>query len=139
MAVTNILLDTNAYVAFKQGKAEAVEILQYAPRIAISSTVLGELLAGFAVGTREATNCAELQQFLDSERVHVMAVDNVTAEYYALVYSSLRRKGRPIPTNDLWIAATAIQHGYVLFSYDAHFKEIDGLLVGNTLIDIRLL
>jgi tRNA(fMet)-specific endonuclease VapC len=139
MAINDILLDTNAYAAFKQGQPEAVEVIQRAPHIYLSTTVLGELLAGFAVGTREARNRAELQQFLESERVRVLSVDNVTADYYAVVYSSLRRKGRPIPTNDIWIAATALQHHCMLFSYDIHFKEVEGLLAGNTLIDLRLL
>ena len=61
MAVNDILLDVNAYAAFKQGQAEAVDIVQRATRLALSSTVLGELLAGFAVGSREAKNHAELQ------------------------------------------------------------------------------
>jgi predicted nucleic acid-binding protein len=138
MAVTDILLDTNAYVAFKQGHSEALEIVQRTPRMALSSTVLGELLAGFAVGSREAKNRAELQQFLASDRVHLLTVDDGTAAYYATVYRSLRNKGRPIPTNDMWIAASALQHGYALFSYDGHFQDVDGLLVGATSIDLML-
>jgi predicted nucleic acid-binding protein len=138
MAVTDILLDTNAYVAFKQGHSEALEIVQRTPRMALSSTVLGELLAGFAVGSREAKNRAELQQFLASDRVHLLTVDDGTAAYYATVYRSLRNKGRPIPTNDMWIAVSALQHGYALFSYDGHFQDVDGLLVGATSIDLML-
>jgi predicted nucleic acid-binding protein len=136
MAVTAILLDTNAYAAFKQGQADAVEIVQRATNLALSSTVLGELLAGFALGSREAKNRAELQQFLASERVHILTVDDGTAVYYATVYRNLRQKGRPIPTNDMWIAASALQHGYALFSYDGHFQEVDGLLVGATPADL---
>lgn len=139
MAVNNILLDTNGYTAFKQGRPEAVEIVQSAPHLALSSTILGELLAGFAVGTHEARNRAELQLFLASERVHLLIVDDGTAVYYATVYRLLRRKGRPIPTNDMWIAASALQHGYALFSYDGHFQYVDGLLVGATAADLMLL
>jgi tRNA(fMet)-specific endonuclease VapC len=138
MAVNEILLDTNAYAAFKQGQAEAVDIVQRATRLALSSTVLGELLAGFAVGSREAKNRAELQQFLGSDRVHILPVDEGTAAYYASVYRSLRSKGRPIPTNDMWIAASALQHGYALFSYDGHFQHVDGLLVGASPTDLML-
>lgn len=127
-----ILLDTNAYVAFKQGQPDALEIIQRAMRLGISSTVLGELLAGFAVGAREAKNRAELQQFLASDRVHILIVDDGTAAHYATIYRNLRNKGRPIPTNDMWIAASALQHGYALFSYDGHFQTVDGLLVGAT-------
>lgn len=134
-----ILLDTNAYAAFKQGNPEAKEIVRRAATLAFNSTVLGELLAGFAVGSREAKNRAELQQFLASARVLVLAVDEATAGYYATIYQSLRHKGRPIPTNDMWIAASAHQHGYALFSYDGHFRNIDGLLVGATAADLLLL
>lgn len=138
MAVNAILLDTNAYAAFKQGQPDAVDIVQRATRLALSSTVLGELLAGFAVGSREAKNRGELQQFLESDRVYILSVDDGTAAYYATVYRILRSKGRPIPTNDIWIAASALQHGYALFSYDGHFQHVDGLLVGATPTDLML-
>lgn len=138
MAVTSILLDTNAYVTFKQGQPDAVDIVQRAPRLALNSTVLGELLAGFAVGSREARNRAELHQFLQSDRVDILVVDDGTAAYYATVYRLLRSKGTPIPTNDMWIAASALQHGYALFSYDGHFQHVDGLLVGATSADLFL-
>ena len=62
-------------------------------------------------------------------------VDTGTAEHYAVIFGTLKRKGRPIPTNDMWIAATAIQHGLTLFSYDHHYEAIDGLAVGNHLTD----
>ena len=135
MAVRNILLDTNAYVAFKQGQADAVEVVQHAPWIGLSSIVLGELLGGFAVGTREAENREELERFLASERVDQLVVDLETAEHYAGVYRDLRRRGRPIPTNDMWIAATALQHGLAVFSRDRHFHEVSSLPVGTRLDD----
>ena len=135
MAIRNILLDTNAYVAFKQGTADAVEVLQYTPRIGINSIVLGELLSGFAIGTREEENRQELEQFLASERVDQLVVDIETATHYAVVYRELRRRGRPIPTNDMWIAATALQHRLAVFSHDGHFHEVAGLQVGTRLDD----
>ena len=130
MAVNDILLDTNAYTAFKQGHPDAVEIVQRATRLALCSIVLGELLAGFAIGSREAKNQAELRQFLRSERVHILTVDEGTAAFYAAVYRGLRVKGHPIPTNDMWIAAAALQHGWPLYSYDGDFQYVDGLTVG---------
>ena len=102
----------------------------------MSSVVIGELLAGFAVGSREAQNRNELQQFLASARVVVVAADERTAAYYATVYRGLRAKGRPIPTNDMWIAALALQHGCALFSFDGHFQSIDGLIVGTTAAEL---
>jgi tRNA(fMet)-specific endonuclease VapC len=132
VAITAVLIDTNAYSAFKQGKQEAVEVIQSATRLAFNSTVLGELLAGFALGTREDKNRGELRQFLASARVHILTVDEDTAAHYASVYRNLRNKGQPVPTNDMWIAASALQYGYALFSYDRHFQAVDGLLAGAT-------
>lgn len=134
----DILIDTNAYVAFKRGQSEAVEVIRRAPRIVMSSIVLGELLGGFAVGSREAANKKELRQFLESDRVTLRSVDETTAEYYATVYRNLRQKGRPIPSNDMWIAASALQDGLAVFSYDQHFHFVDGILVGSNPSDLSL-
>jgi tRNA(fMet)-specific endonuclease VapC len=127
-----ILLDTNAYTAFMRGERDVVALLAHAPLLFLSSTVLGELLGGFAAGSREAKNRAELAQFLNSPRVGVYAV---TADSYALIYASLRRKGQPIPSNDLWIAASALEHGAALLSFDAHFSHVEGLRLGQRLED----
>jgi predicted nucleic acid-binding protein len=130
-----ILIDTNAYTAFMLGEVAVVEVLAHAERIGLSSVVLGELLGGFAAGTRESKNRAELARFMDSPRVEVVPVTAQTADSYALVYSALRRKGQPIPTNDLWIAASALEQGAALLTRDAHFAHIDGLRCGQRLED----
>ena len=130
-----ILIDTNAYAAFKRGDEAILAVLQHAPSLLICTTVLGELLAGFAAGSREAVNRSELTQFLQSPRVNVVASTAATADIYALVYAALRRKGQPIPSNDLWIAASCLEHGAALLSFDAHFKAIDGLRTGQGLAD----
>ena len=135
MAVRDVLLDTNAYAAFKRGMPEAVEVIAHTPRIGINSVVLGELLSGFAVGTREVENRQELELFLASQRVHQLVIDAATAAQYAVVYRELRHRGRPIPTNDMWIAASALQHGFAVFSDDGHFHEVSGLHVGRRLDD----
>ena len=93
--------------------------------------MLGELLAGFAAGTRESKNRSELAQFLNSPRVGVYPVTADTAVSYALVCASLRRKGQPIPSNDLWIAASALEHGAALLSLDVHFANVEGLRLGQ--------
>ena len=130
-----LLLDTNAYTAFMLGAAEVVEVVAHAERLFVNSIVLGELLAGFAAGTREPRSRAELARFLDSPRVEVLPVTGQTADSYALVYAGLRRKGKPIPTNDLWIAASALEHGAALLTRDTHFSQIDGLRCGQRLDD----
>ena len=130
-----ILLDTNAYTAFMLGAAEVVDVVAHADRLYLNSIVLGELLGGFAAGTREAKNRAELSRFLDSPRVEILPITGETADSYALIYAGLRRRGQPIPTNDLWIAASALEHGAALLTRDAHFSQIDGLRCGQRLGD----
>lgn len=131
----SIQVDTNAYTALRLGDDGVVEVMAYAQALLVNSVVLGELLAGFAAGTREARNRAELAAFLDSPRVQVVPITALTADSYALVYAGLRRKGKPIPTNDLWIAASALEHGAALLTRDSHFAAIDGLRVGQSLQD----
>ena len=124
-----ILLDTNIYAAFKQYREDVVEILQHVDYIAINSIVFGELLAGFKGGNREAQNRKELDEFLDSPRVDQIAINDETAEYYAKIFCDLKSRGLPIPTNDLWIASSAMQHGLALYTLDVHFQKINGLLL----------
>jgi predicted nucleic acid-binding protein len=128
-------MDTNAYAAFKRGDEKIVAVLQHAPSIILCATVLGELLGGFAAGQRESINRGELTQFINTPRVKFVSVTTATADLYALVYATLRRKGQPIPTNDLWIAASSLEHGAALLTFDAHFKNIDGLRAGTQLED----
>ena len=131
-----IVLDTNAYSDFMQGVADIVEIIALADRIYLSSTVLGELLSGFAVGKRAAQNRLELTKFLHSPRVAIASVTDTTADFYATIYANLRRKGRPIPTNDMWIAASVMEFGAILITRDQHFAHIENLRFGQTPADI---
>ena len=126
-----ILLDTNAYAAFKRGDPGARDVVQMADTLGVSTVVLGELLGGFALGSRAERNRTELTAFIESPRVAVLPIGEVTAQFYASVFAALRRKGQPIPTNDLWVAATALEHGFGLFTYDSHFRAVDGLLAGS--------
>jgi predicted nucleic acid-binding protein len=130
-----IVLDTNAYAAFKRGDEQIVTVLQHAPIIVLCATVLGELLGGFAAGVRENANRSELTQFINSSRVKVVSITAATADLYALIYVAFRRKGQPIPTNDLWIAASSLEHGAAILTFDAHFNQIDGLRAGTQLSD----
>jgi len=133
--LNKILLDTNSYVAFKRGEDAALDIVRTGEFLVLSTVVIGELLAGFAAGRRETDNRRELTAFLDSPRVRVLGVDIKTADFYAVVWMQLRRQGKPIPSNDLWIAATALQHGLAVFTYDQHFQDIDGLRTGTVPAD----
>jgi tRNA(fMet)-specific endonuclease VapC len=126
-----IIIDTNFYTAFKRNDPDALFLLQRAEYIGINTVILGELLAGFRCGAKEKQNRIELEQFLNSARVYTIALNDETAEFYAQVFSELRQIGRPIPTNDLWLAASALQHGLALATLDAHFRAINGLLLAS--------
>jgi tRNA(fMet)-specific endonuclease VapC len=91
--------------------------------------VVAELRAGFAAGNREAENLFGLRQFLSSPRVTLLLPDEATTEYYARIFLQLRQRGAAIPTNDLWIASLALQHGIELCTSDAHFRHVSGLVL----------
>ena len=122
----SILIDTNIYSYAMKGDPESIIILQQAGEIGICSITIGELLSGFKAGKKEGDNRKELEEFLDAPRVQIYAIDESTAEFYADILSNLRKKGTPIPTNDIWIASVAFQHGLRLFSKDQHFKKVQG-------------
>lgn len=125
----NLLIDTNIYTHALAGDPETTDILRHAQKIAICCISIGELLSGFKGGNRERENRKELEEFLDAPRVQIYGIDEDTAEFYADTLNNLRKKGRPIPTNDIWIAAVALQHGLKLFSKDHHFKYVPGLVL----------
>jgi tRNA(fMet)-specific endonuclease VapC len=127
--MVDICLDTSAYSAFKRGHAAVVETIATADRITVPAVVLGELLAGFRAGSREIANREELRQFLASPRVSHAALDEDTAERYAEIILHLRKQGTPIPTNDMWIAAVAMQRGLVLHTTDPHFDRVPQVIV----------
>ncbi len=138
MEMRPILIDTNAYVAFKRGDASILEIIQYAEALAISPVVIGELLSGFECGNKIKKNRDELQQFLQSSRIRLFSITSDTANFYSQIYSSLRNRGKPIPSNDMWIAAQTLENGCVLCSHDKHFKAIDGLISGSSLSELTI-
>jgi predicted nucleic acid-binding protein len=127
--MNRILIDTNIYSHALRGTPEVVPLLQNASEIGICAISIGELLSGFKSGRREKENRAELEEFLDAPRVRLYNIDETTAEFYANILDQLRKKGTPIPTNDIWIGAVAFQHGLKLYSKDEHFEFIPGLII----------
>jgi len=125
----NLLIDTNIYAYAFNGDAKVIKVLQRAQKISICAISIGELLSGFKAGSRENKNREELEEFLDSPRVQLHIVDENTAEFYAEIQNKLRSKGKPIPTNDIWIASIALQHGLKLYTNDQHFKFVPGLVL----------
>ncbi|MCA0454679.1 MAG: type II toxin-antitoxin system VapC family toxin [Chloroflexi bacterium] len=120
------LLDTNAVAAlFNQDLALKSQLGDI--RLLVSSIVVGELYFGAYKSGRVQHNITQLERFLD--RNEVLVCDAETGKYYGQVKQQLKAKGRPIPENDIWIAAVALQHDLALVTRDAHFNVIDNLVI----------
>ena len=124
-----IALDTSGYTVVLSSPARFPRCLQEADRIYVPTIVLGELYAGFGMGTRREENMADLRDFLSLPGVEVTPVTHEAAERYGALFGELKRQGTLIPTNDIWIAATALEAGARLLSCDAHFDHVPGLIV----------
>lgn len=122
-----LALDTNRYTDLCRGDASVVEAVERADEVRLPFIVMGELRAGFAVGSQGARNEAVLRRFLLKPGVGVLYADEQTTHHYATVYRQLRKQGTPIPTNDMWIAALVLQHSLVLCARDAHFDALPQL------------
>jgi tRNA(fMet)-specific endonuclease VapC len=127
--VSRILLDTSAYSAFLSGHAAVVESVRQADEIYLNPIILGEMLAGFRKGTHRSRNEEELSRFLGSPRVAILDLDEESSERYATILDYLRKKGTPIATHDLWIAATAMQYGLRVVTLDSDFEKVPQILV----------
>lgn len=129
MEKIKIMLDTSAYSAYLRGNGEVRQALREADEVYLNPVVLGELYAGFARGNREKKNREILREFLSSPRVQVAVVDEETAERYAAILAYLWSKGTPMPTSNLWIAATAMQYGLKVITTDSRFRDIPQIIV----------
>jgi predicted nucleic acid-binding protein len=123
-----VCLDTNAFSRLMRGHDPLTQLLESADEVLIPATVLGELHAGFEMGSRREENRRQLGEFLALPGVETVAVTHDVAERYGLLVSQLTRQGTPIPTNDIWIAASALETGTRLVTYDPHFQHIHGLI-----------
>jgi tRNA(fMet)-specific endonuclease VapC len=122
-----ILLDTNAYVGYLRGDDKVLDCLAKADCVYLSVFVLGELYSGFRAGEQEKENKQILEKFLIKSTVTVLDASKETAEIFGLIKDLLRRSGHPIPVNDVWIGAHALETGSVLLTYDRHFTFVPGL------------
>ena len=127
--MTRPLLDTSAYAAFFRDHPGLKALVQESDELFISPIVLGEVRSGFLKGERQAENERKLQEFLASPRCNVPVIDEDTADRYAAIYHYLRRQGTPLSPNDLWIAASAGQHGLTVVTLDGDFDRIPQVLV----------
>jgi tRNA(fMet)-specific endonuclease VapC len=120
-----LILDTNALSAFVDGDAGLRKRIEHEFQLALPVIVLGEYLFGI----RESRRRSRYQAWLDANLAVflVLPVGVETSERYAELRSELKADGRPIPSNDVWIAALAREHGYGLVSRDQHFQAVRGL------------
>ena len=123
-----LLLDSSAYSLLMRGHEQVAELVRRAEEVLFSAIVVGELMYGFRRGTRFERNAAGLRAFLESPYSSFVDVGPVTADRYSRIAAALRVKGRPIPTNDVWIAAHAMETGADLVSADIHFEHVDGIV-----------
>lgn len=119
------LLDTNIIIALFADEVETKDRLANANEVFIASITVGELCYGAMKSTRLTENLARLREFVAN--ITVLECDVETAYQYGEVKNKLRRKGRPLPENDIWIAAIALQHSLTLVTRDAHFQEVENL------------
>ena len=119
-----LLLDTSAYLAFRKGHREAAYSIDEGGEVYLNVIVLGELFGAFLHGSRREENRAELDRFIASPRVQILEIDEITAERYALISDTLQRAGTPISPNDTWIAASALQHGLEILTFDSDFTRV---------------
>jgi len=120
-----VILDTNALSAAAESEPSALEIVAHAGRVAVPVVVLGEYRLGIAQSRYGAQYENWLREWIAA--VEVLDVDRQTTHSYAAIGSELKRKGKPIPANDLWIAALCRQHSLPILSRDRHFDWVDGI------------
>ena len=121
----DLLLDTNIVIALFAGDEQVTTRLREAREVFVPSIVIGELNYGARKSGRSRENLDRVNSFASGSAV--LACDVVTASYYGEVKASLQQKGKPIPENDIWIAALALQHELVLVSRDDHFDWVGNL------------
>jgi tRNA(fMet)-specific endonuclease VapC len=123
-----ILLDTSGYIKYFTGITAFVEKVTAAGEVLMSPIAIGELMAGFRHGSRFRENMSALDRFLGKDVVRLVPVAEVTADRYSRIVLQLKKEGKPVPTNDIWIAAQAMEHGAELLTSDRHFERISGLV-----------
>jgi len=123
-----VALDTNRLTDLFQGDAELAELLATCDEVWLPLIVLAEIKAGFYGGTQQHRNEVLLRKFMAKPTVGMVLPGRETAEQYARLFVQLKRAGTPVPDNDLWIAALALENDLALITRDRHFDNIPQLL-----------
>ncbi len=122
-----LILDTNRYDDLNSGDPAVVRRVESAAEVWVSIIVLGELRAGFLEGSQQTRNESILAKFLCEPKVDILTPTAETTDFYARIWVALRKQGTPIPTNDIWIAAQAIENDLTLDTRDQHFSHVPNL------------
>lgn len=122
-------MDTNIVIELFKGNTKILSRLGDRQIIDIPHVVLGELLLGAYRSSNTPKHLSQINNFV--RRCNIVPADAATADAYAQTKAALLRRGKPIPENDIWIAATAIQHNLILVTMDKHFHEVEGLVTEN--------
>ena len=118
-----MMLDTNAYSDWMRNGAWN-DVISEASAVSISAVSLGELFHGFRKGSRYKDNTAVLRGFLTRGNVELCLIDIAVAEVFGDFVDYLQRQGTPLPTNDIWIAASAYVRAAKLITRDKHFEKL---------------
>lgn len=129
-----ILLDTSGYSNLLKGDVIVQTEIEEASTVYLSVIVIGELLTAFKNGVHEIRNKQLLEKFSSKPSVSIIPVTSETADIYAQVAHHLKKQGTPIPINDIWIGAHAIETGSKLITLDSHFSKIPGIRIWDKLI-----
>ncbi len=124
-------LDTSAYSAFNRGDERLKVWFTSDNDIIIPTIVIGELRSGFAVGNKLKENERLLQRFIDSPNVYVHTITEKTTVIYSQIYLKLRERGKSIGTNDMWIAAIALELDNELLTLDKDFINVPDLMIAK--------
>ncbi len=127
--MSKAFLDSNAFRKIADIHKPILDELDLCDKLFVSPIVLGELFDGYKRGNKEKQNKTKLQEFISRYVVEIPKISKETAEIYAQIKYQLAKKGKPVPINDIWIAAQTMEFGAVLMTYDKHFEEIDGLRI----------
>ena len=131
MTNAKLLLDTSAYSGFNRGDKRLKDYFRPDIEILVPLIIIGELRAGFAQGTRKEENEALLQKLLDSSNVSTVTISDKTTKLFAAIFKRLKLAGTPINTNDMWIAALALEYDCLLVTLDSDFKRVPDLLIAQ--------
>ncbi|MBY0505123.1 MAG: PIN domain-containing protein [Bryobacteraceae bacterium] len=129
LGVKGLLLDSCALTSFLRGNPILEPHFQSANMLFLNPAVLAEVRNGFGSSRAKDRSDEILGAFVARQRVDVLPITAQTAIRYSEIWYYLRKMGKPIPTNDIWIAATAWEHGLTLLTLDQHFANLPQIIV----------